>query len=153
MTLLTALGLFLGGIPGEAHAQTVQLTVGQTTISFPDANPDLVPSITSTPTPVAVTVRVTGNGGRPWSLTIAAADHLRSGASVIAINNVTWTSSTTANGFLAGGALAVSPAQTVASGTGNMNTRTSNLTFQLANLWTFDPGNYSTSATFTLSAP
>lgn len=132
---------------------TLELTLGQSSISFPDANPDLVASVLATPALVPVTVRVTGNGGNQWRLTLVANDHLRSGAQTILASNVSWTSSITTSGFLAGGTLAVAAPQTVASGTGNINGVTSNLTFRLVNSWLYAPGVYTTTATFTLSAP
>jgi hypothetical protein len=138
---------------GPAPGPGVTLSVAPASIAFPDMNPDLVPLITSTPSPVSVTVNVVGNGGGQWRLTIAASDDLRSGPDAIAASNVTWISSKTNQGWLAGGTLAVNPAQLIAGSTGNANNHTSNLTFRLANLWTFSPGTYSTTATLTLSAP
>jgi hypothetical protein len=138
------------GLPRPAgSAPTVTLTVSTATISFADANPDLVPLVTGTPAPVTITVRVSGNGQGNWLLTIAANDLLRSGPDTIGVNNITWVAS--GPPFQAG-TLALAPGQTVASGTKNAND-TGTVTFRLANLWTYAPGNYTTTATFTLTAP
>lgn len=135
-----------------AAAPAVSVQLSTASISFADANPDLAPLVVSTPAPVSVTIRVTGNAGGRWTLTVAAIDDLRSGADVIAAGNVTWTSSL-ASPWLPG-TLAVAPPQIVADGTGNVTPpQTSNLTFRFTNLWTHAPGNYTTSATFTITAP
>jgi hypothetical protein len=136
-----------------AWAQSLLLDVQQTSITFPDSNPDLVPLIVSTPTPVPVRVRVTSNACCAWQLVVAATSNLTAGADTIAINNVTWTSSL-GSPWQAGGTLAVAPAQPVASGSGNLvPPQTSNLTFRLNNLWTYAPGNYTATVIFTLTAP
>ncbi len=139
--------------PRAAEAQVLNLTVNGSSIAFPDANPDLQPTIASVPATVRVTIRVLGNAGRSWQLTIAATDHLRAGASVINVGNISWTSSRANQGWLAGGTLAVAAPQTMAAGTGNTINSRSNIGFLLQNLWTYDPGSYTTSATLTLSAP
>src|SRR5262249_44798412 len=45
-----------------AAADSLKLTLGASTFSFPDADPDLVPSIAANENPIAITVRYSGNG-------------------------------------------------------------------------------------------
>jgi hypothetical protein len=87
--------------------------------------------------------------GSTVSLTILAAGDLLSGASAIPISNVTWTAS--GAGFVAG-TMNSTTAQTVASWT-NSGNRTGTQNYFLANSWNYATGNYSTSATYTLTAP
>ena len=137
---------FFGTI-SPVFAQTVTLTLRDTTVSFADANPDTTPSIVGNPDPVRVVVNVTGNGGNNWRLTVLAAGDL---SPSIPISNVTWT--VTGTGFVAG-TMSRLVAQTAAQGVGNVNNRTGRFTFRLVNLWTYNTGNFSQTATFTLTAP
>jgi len=138
---------FFGTI-SPVFAQTVTLTLRDTTVSFADANPDTTPSIVGNPDPVRVVVNVTGNGGNNWRLTVLAAGDL---SPSIPISNVTWT--VTGIGFVAG-TMSRLVAQTAAQGVGNVNpARTGNFTFGLSNLWSYNTGNFSQTATFTLTAP
>ncbi len=138
---------------GPAPDPRLDLFVFPGSISFPDANPDMVAFVTSSPATVTVALRVRNNRGGSWQLTVAANDHLRSGTDTIAINNVTWVTTPATGPWTSGGTLALVPGQLVASGTDNQNWTTANLQFRLANLWTYAVGTYSTIATFTLSAP
>ncbi|HWP34105.1 MAG TPA: hypothetical protein VNM66_00770 [Thermodesulfobacteriota bacterium] len=154
LILLAAAASLLPGVPAPAAAAQLNLNVNPASITFPDLNPDLSPSVPSTPATVRVRIRVRMNGGQPWQLTLAANDHLRSGADVITVDNVTWTTTPAAPPWTAGGTLALAPGQMVASGTGNVNPpETADLAFRLANRWTYAVGTYTTTATFTLSAP
>lgn len=153
VAVAVALGMLLSRPhPAAGVPPNLSLTVTPGSMSFPDANPDMIPSLNSIPTTIQVAVRVVGDPNVPWQLTLAASDHLRSGADIITVNNVTWTASPATPPWTAGGTLALAPGQTVASGTGIVN-QVGDLQFWLANLWTYAPGVYSTTATFTLSAP
>ncbi len=155
VALAMALGALVVSPRPAAGAPTVTLIVSPGSISFPDRNPDMPPPyVNSIPMTVRVSVRVTGNGGGTWQLTLAATDHLRSGADVITAGNVTWVTTPSAPPWTPGGTLALAPGQTVASDSGNANPAISaDLEFRLANLWTYAVGVYSTTAVFTLSAP
>ena len=147
-------GLALLAAPQAAEAQFVSLNVSPGSITFNDANPDLQPTIASTPATIQIDVVILGGLGRPWRLTIVANDHLRAGASVIDASNISWTSSRTNQGWLAGGTLAVAAPQTMAQGVSTFLTATSsNIAFRLQNRWTYNPGFYTTTATLTLSSP
>ncbi|HEX7124758.1 MAG TPA: hypothetical protein VF406_03140 [Thermodesulfobacteriota bacterium] len=149
--LLAGLALLAG--PRTAEAQALLLDLGAPSITFPDANPDLQPTIASTPVTIRIGIAVIGGRGRPWRLTIVANDHLRAGASVIDAGNISWTSSRTNQGWFAGGTLAVAAPQTMAQGTGSLAITSSDIAFRLQNRWTYNPGSYTTTATLTLSSP
>jgi hypothetical protein len=88
----------------------------------------------------------------PWTMTVLAGGDLISGASTVDISNVTWVA-TPAPPFQ-NGTLNKTVAQTIASGTGNVNpVATASITFQLANSWTYNTGTYTQTVLFTLSAP
>ena len=85
------------------------------TINFPDADPDTVPSIPATENPVQVTANVTTGNNKTVTLTALAQGDLVSGSNTIPISNVTWTAS--GNGFSAG-TMSKSAAQQVGRWTG-----------------------------------
>jgi hypothetical protein len=147
---LSAMALFLVFVQIQpAFAQVrVNLSILDTTLSFADADPDSQPSIVGIPNPVRISVRVRNNGANNWRLTVLAAGDL---SSSIPISNVTWTA--TGTGFVAG-TMSRLVAQTAAQGTGNVNpARQGTFTFQLSNLWSYNTGIFSQTATFTLTAP
>jgi hypothetical protein len=130
-------------------AATASLTLGAAAIGFPDANPDTTPSI---PANAALTIVAKGktSTGSSVTLTVLAAGDLTAGGSdVIPINNVTWTTGST--GFVAG-TMSKTTAQTVGSWA-NSGNRPGSISFFLANSWDYAVGSYSTTATFTLTAP
>jgi len=131
-----------------AFSQTLDLTVTPTSISFSDADPDLTPSIAANTT-VDVRIRVRQNGGNNWRLT-----HLASGdlSPSIPISNISWT--VTNQPPFINGSMSRSVDQTAAQGIGNLNPAiTGTFTFRIANLWSYNTGNFSVATTFTLSAP
>jgi hypothetical protein len=77
---------------------------------------------------------------------------LISGASSIDISSVTWIA-TPAPPFQ-NGTMSRLVAQRLASGTGNANpAQQGQITFRLANAWTYAAGTYTQTIVFTLSAP
>jgi hypothetical protein len=143
----SALSLML--VPA-AGAQALRLTIAPATISFASADPDTTPSILAPAITVSYRVRFNPTGN--WRISLLASGDLTAGTATIAINNVTWTASPTPP-FQAG-TLSRTVAQTLASGTGNVqNTTTGTVVFRLANSWTYNVGSYSTSVVFTLTAP
>jgi hypothetical protein len=144
---------------GSAQAQSTQvltinarvlsraeLTLSPTTINFPDANPTTTPSIAAN-TPVAVTARVRTNG-QPTLGVVANAD-LTSGSDTIAVNQVTWTATAP---FVAG-TMNFGTSQNAASFAIGSGSYSGTYTFALANSWNYAIGAYSTTATYTLTAP
>jgi hypothetical protein len=145
---LAALLLLFGTVP--AAGQNLNLQVNPRTVTFAPSDPDTVPLVLAAP--VQVTYRVRQNGGQPWLLTVLANGDLISGLSTVDISNVSWVA-TPAPPFQ-GGTLSKTVAQTLASGTGNVNpARNGSVTFRLANSWDYSVGNYRQTVIFTLSAP
>ena len=146
---LALVAAFGAAVPGTAAAQRLDLAVSPVTINFPIADPDLVPIVSSTA--VQVTYRVRQNDG-PWTLTVLALGDLISGVSTVDISNVTWVA-TPAPPFQ-NGTLSKTVAQRLAGGSGNINpAATAQVTFRLANSWTYTAGLYTQTVVFTLSAP
>jgi hypothetical protein len=142
--------LFVFGAPSTARAQRLSLTVSPLVITFPQTDPDTAPILNAPPT--SVQMRVTGNGNRPWTLTVQSGGNLISGASQIPISNMTWLA-TPAPPFRTG-TMSSAPAQIVAGGNGNVTPDlTGTVTFRLNNLWTYDAGTYLQVLVFTLSTP
>jgi hypothetical protein len=132
-----------------AVAARASLTVSSATITFPDADPVATPSIAATEGPLSITARGRTTAAGNITLTLLAAGDLASGADTIAISNVTWTASGT--GYVAG-TMNRTTAQSVGSWTGS-GSYAGTMTFALANSWTYRTGNYTASATYTLTAP
>lgn len=126
-----------------------KLALSAATVTFANADPDASPSIAATEGAVTITAKGKTSTGGTIALTLVAADDLKSGSDSIPISNVTWTASGT--GF-ASGMLSKAAAQTVGTWT-NSGSRTGTQTFALANSWSYAAGNYSTTATYTLTAP
>jgi len=127
----------------------LDLSVSPASISFPGADPDVMPVVAAAP--VIVTVRVRQNSG-PWTLTVLAGGDLIAGSATVDITNVSWTA-TPAPPFQ-NGTLSKTVAQTLAAGTGNVNpAENGSVTFRLANSWNYSAGNYTQTLVFTLSSP
>ena len=128
---------------------TAKLTVSATTLTFPNSDPDTVPSIAATEGVVNITAKSKTSAAGGVTLTILAGADLTSGTDTIAISNITWTVS--GAGFAAG-TMNKTTAQSVASWTGSGN-RTGTQTYALANSWSYATGAYAATATYTLTAP
>jgi len=144
---------FVSGLPGNlgpraSEAATITLRVTPSSITFPDASPDVTPMIG--PATVMVTVKAEGRPGYPWVLSVVGNSDLRSGPSVIPITAVSFTSSPSPP-FNSGTMSRVSP---ILLGTGIAHINTDlRMDFMLQNSWSYDVGAYSATATFTLSGP
>jgi hypothetical protein len=149
--LLVAAGAaIVAANPGSAAAQRLELSISPLTITFPLADPDTVPVVSSPA--VQITYRVRQNNGAPWTLAVLALGDLLSGLATIDISNVTWIA-TPAPPFQ-NGTLSRTVAQRLAGGTDNVNpAATGQITFRLANSWTYTAGLYTQTLVFTLSAP
>ena len=135
--------------PAVAHAQRVDLTITPAAFTFPSADPDVSPVVTS-PT-LTVRYRVQQNRDAQWRITVLANGDLMSGGASISVSNVTWTA-TPAPPFQ-NGTMNSTVEQLVASGTGNTPTSNGTITFALVNSWNYAAGVYSQSFIFTISAP
>ncbi|MEW5983524.1 MAG: hypothetical protein AB1806_14315 [Acidobacteriota bacterium] len=129
-------------------AAVAKLTLSGSTVSFPNADPDTVPSITASEGALTIATKARTATGGPVTLTVMAIGDLTSGANIIAASNVSWTA--TGAGFLPG-TLSTAAAQVVGSWIG-AGSRTGTQTYQLANSWAYATGTYSTTATYTLTA-
>jgi hypothetical protein len=143
----------VSGLPGDvgpraSEAATITLRLTPSSISFPDASPDVTPLIG--PATVMVSVKAEGSPGYPWVLTFLANSDLRSGPSVIPINKISFTSSPSPP-FNSGTMSRVSP-MLLGTGIAHINTAL-RMDFMLQNSWSYNVGAYSATATFTLSGP
>jgi hypothetical protein len=130
-------------------AARASLVISSTTINFPDADPSSVSSIPATENGVSViaSVRTASNGVA--SLQVLASNDLTSGSDIIDISNVTWTA--TGTGFT-GGTMNKTTAQGAGSWTGS-GQRNGSFSYFLANSWDYSTGSYTTTLTYTLTAP
>jgi hypothetical protein len=152
--------LLMAAAVGPAAAQTdtatlnasvnglARLSLSTLTISFPDADPDTVPNIPALQGPVIITAKARTSVNAVVTLTLLAADQLRSGLDTIPASSITWTA--TGSGF-SSGTLSAASAQTVAGWIGS-GVRSGTQSFFFNNLWTYTTGTYTLTMTFTLSA-
>jgi hypothetical protein len=126
-----------------------ELVLAPTTINFADSSPTTVASVPAD-NPVAVTARVRTGRATAASLTVTSAADLASGADTIPISNVSWTASGAP--FIGGTMNKATPqsAATFANGSGLF---TGTFNFVLANSWAYNTGAYTTTVTYTLTAP
>lgn len=143
-----ALALLASAVP--AAAQRLDLGVTPAAIVIPSGDPDTVPIVSSAP--MTIEYRVRQNAQNPWLLTVIASGDLVSGASTIAISEVSWVA--TPSPPFQNGTLSSTVAQTVANGTGSVaRPSIGSITFRLTNSWNYDAGIYTQSLVFTLSTP
>ena len=160
VALFVCLVLATGLVPASAQSladsatlnasinSQARLSFSTLSISFPDADPDTVPSIQASQGAVTITAKARTSVNGAVTLTVRATDHLRSGLDTIPASHITWTA--TGSGF-AGGTLSAATAQTVAAWTGS-GVHTGSQTFFFRNLWTYATGTYTLTMTFTLTA-
>jgi hypothetical protein len=127
-----------------------KLVLAPTVINFPDADPDLTPSIAATENSVNVLSSVRTTLAGVSTLTCQANGDLLSGGDAIPISNVTWTS--TGVGYVAAGTMNNSVAQNVGSWTGS-GANVGTMDYFLANSWAYNVGNYTQTVAYTLTAP
>jgi len=126
-----------------------KLTLSTATVSFPDADPDVIPLIPSIGGPVSIAAKARATPGAQVVLTVQAADDLRSGVSVIPASNITWTA--TGAGFV-GGTLSRTAPVTVGTWSGS-GIRTGTQQLYFTNLWSHPTGTYTVSLLYTLTSP
>jgi hypothetical protein len=130
-------------------AGLTKLTLSTAAISFPDADPDTVPVIAASGGPITVTAKARATPGATITLTVEAADDLRSGTDTIPASALSWTA--TGPGF-ADGTVVRGSAQLVAAWTSS-GVRTGTQLYALRNLWTYATGTYTLTLVYTLTAP
>jgi hypothetical protein len=129
-----------------SHARVAFAT---TTLMFPDADPDLVPVVTAVPQNIEITAKARTPRNAQVSLTLQAADDLRSGVNTLPASLIKWAA--TGTGFVPG-TLNRATAQTVATWTGS-GVRSGTQNFAFENKWTHPPGTYSVTLIYTMSTP
>jgi hypothetical protein len=136
-------GTLNASINGQAR-----LSLSSAALTFPDADPDTVPSIQAAQGPITLTAKARTSPNGSITLTVQANDHLRSGVNTIPASNITWVAS--GAGF-SNGTLSAASAQIVAAWTGS-GVRSGTQTFFFKNLWSYATGTYTLTMTYTLSA-
>ena len=140
----TATSTFSANLGGIA-----KLSFSSNTLSFPDADPDTVPLIAAAGGAITITAKARASLSATVTLTVLAADDLRSGVDTIPASALTWTGS--GAGFVNGTVSRATP-QVVASWTGS-GIRTGTQTYRFQNSWSYRAGTYSVSLLYTLVSP
>jgi len=125
-----------------------RLTLSSAALTFPDADPDTVPSIQAAQGPITLTAKARTSPNGAVTLTVLANGQLRSGVNTIPASNITWVAS--GSGF-SNGTLSAATSQIVATWTGS-GVRSGTQTFFFKNLWSYATGTYTVTMTYTLSA-
>ena len=146
-------------VPSEAQTATstfsanlggiAKLSLSSNTLSFPDADPDTVPLVPAAGGAITITAKARASLAATVTLTVLAADDLRSGVDTIPASALTWMAS--GAGFVNGTVSRAAP-QVVASWTGS-GIRTGTQTYQFQNSWSYRTGTYSVSLLYTLVSP
>lgn len=126
-----------------------KLSLSRATLSFPDADPDTTPNIPATGGAIGITAKARTTLGSTVTLTVRAANDLKSGTDTIAVTNLEWTGS--GSGFVPG-TMSATADQTVATWT-TSGVFIGSQAYTLVNAWTYPTGSYSTTLTYTLTAP
>jgi hypothetical protein len=126
-----------------------KLTLSTSSVTFPDANPDVTPLVAAAGGPITITAKARATTGAQVILTVIASDDLRSGIQVIDASAITWTA--TGAGFQAGTLSKTAPVM-LAQWTGS-GIRSGAQQLMFRNLWSYATGTYSLSLTYTLSSP
>ena len=137
------------GTLSAAITPLARLSLSTNSISFPDADPDLVPQVPAVPGPITITAKARASQAALVTLTVQASDDLRSGVTVLPASLVTWTGS--GPGFV-GGTLSPATPQIVATWAGS-GIHSGTQTYQFENRWTHPTGTYTVTLVYTLSAP
>lgn len=159
--LLAAAGLLMTAAPSFAQTTlatqnlSVQATLGSrarldlgtSTLTFPDADPATVTTLTAPALSVQARARVAQ--ATQLQVTVLAGGDFAGAASTIPASDISWTA--TGTGFAAG-ALNTTTAQTLASFTGPGN-HTGAQTYEMPNSWAYAPDSYSMTVTYTLAIP
>jgi len=162
--LLAAAAMLLAGAPLFAQTSTASvnvtaivgaratLTLGSNAVTFPDSDPDTVPTITAGGITISAKARTAA--GNAVTLTVLATDDLMTGGGdTIGIAAITWTVG--GDPGLAAGTMAKAPGPAVSLGswTGSGNHNGGLQTYHMVNSWTYATGNYATTINYTLTAP
>jgi hypothetical protein len=125
-----------------------KLSLSTTTLTFPDADPDLVPQVPASGGPVAITAKARAASGE-IVLTVLANGPARSGVNTISADAFTWTAS--GSGFVAGTLSSTVPQQVASWNGSGIHDGVQSYLFR--NSWNYPVGVYSMTLTYTLTAP
>jgi len=140
----TATSTFSANLGGIA-----KLSLSSNTLSFPDADPDTVPLVPAAGGAITIIAKARASLAATVTLTVVAADDLRSGVDTIPASALTWMAS--GAGFVNGTVSRTAP-QVVASWTGS-GIRTGTQSYRFQNSWSYRTGTYSVSLLYTLVSP
>jgi hypothetical protein len=146
-------------VPGQVMTRTftlslllsgrAKLEMGLTAMSFPDADPDTVSSIPSNVNPMPVMSSTRTSSNLTTQLSCLAAGDLVSGSDSIPIQKITWQAA--GSGYVPG-TMSKGSGQTSGNWMGS-GRRSGTFSYFLANSWSYPVGQYSTTLTYTLTAP
>jgi hypothetical protein len=126
-----------------------RLSLSNTSITFPDADPETVLQVPAASGPLQITARARTPRNTLVTLTVQANSDLRSGVTTLPASLITWSGS--GPGFLDGTMSRLSP-QLVGSWTGS-GARQGTQLYRFQNAWTHPPGTYSVTLVYTLAIP
>ena len=134
---------------------TAKLTLGATTLTFPDSDPDNTPLITATEGAINVTAKAKTAAGSSVALEVrssgGSSGNLISGSGdTIPIGNLRWQG--TGTGFV-GGPTNVSNTNQLAGSWNQSGNYSGTQTFSLVNSWAYAVGTYTATITYTLTSP
>jgi hypothetical protein len=124
-----------------------RLDLGTSTLTFPDADPATVATLTAPALSVQARARVAP--ATQLQITVLAAGDFAGATATIPASDISWTA--TGTGFAAGG-LNTLTAQNLANFTGPGN-HTGTQTYQMPNSWAYAPDSYAMTVTYTLAIP
>lgn len=126
-----------------------RLSFSTNSLTFDDADPDLVPQVPASGGPLTITARARAPRNGLVTLTVQASDDLRSGVNVLPASLITWTAS---GGGFVDGVLSRTAPQLVGSWTGS-GIRVGAQHYRFQNAWTHTPGIYTVTLIYTLTSP
>ena len=130
-------------------AAKAKLTITGGPVSFADADPTTTPVLAAT-SDLAIDVKARTSAAGNVTLTVVSSNDLKSGSDTITIDNLTWTVGGS-SGLLAG-TMNKTTAKSVGSWTGS-GSFSGTQGYKLANSWAYNTGTYTTTLTYTLTAP
>jgi hypothetical protein len=152
--LLAATATGAASLPRTATATATvnalaKLTLSGAPLAFAGADPDTVPNIPASGGPLTITAKCRTTLGSTVLLSVIASSDLRSGLDVIPVSQLSWTG---AGAGFASGTMSTSASQTVGTWTSS-GSWIGTQTYALVNSWSYSTGTYTTTLTYTLSAP
>ena len=126
-----------------------KLTLSATSVSFPNTDPDSGGGV-MTAAPFTINVKARTGASSGVTLDVAAPNFTETGGATIPIGKLSYAASV-ATGFTATAAFSIASAS-AGSWTGSGNQQATH-TYSMVNDWAYNIGAYSTTVTYTLTAP